>query len=153
MQNQSPYTPPDSDLTTNEAATFEPVAASNWLRFANFIIDYFSFLALVFLIGFLVTLFMGEQALESLSNIPDQLIGLIFMSIYYITFEYLTGRSIGKLITGTKVVTETGSKASFWQITGRTLSRFSTFEPFSFFGGSSRGWHDRIPRTYVVKCR
>ncbi len=153
MDKQSPYTPPASNLGTNDAHTFQLVTASRWLRFANFIIDYFSFLGLVFITGFVITIIMGEQALDPLNDIPDQLIGFVLMSIYYISFEHFTGRSIGKLITGTKVVSETGNNLTFWQTTGRTLSRFIPFEPFSFFAGSGRGWHDRISRTYVIKCR
>jgi hypothetical protein len=35
----------------------------------------------------------------------------------------------------------------------RTLSRFIVFEALSYLGSVSRGWHDSLSGTYVVKKR
>ena len=64
--------------------------------------------------------------------------------------EGLTQRTIGKLITRTKVVMENGEKPSSEAIIIRSLCRMIPFDAFSFLGDPSRGWHDTISKTYVV---
>ena len=65
----------------------------------------------------------------------DWIFGAIIGTFYYSLFEYLSGgRTIGKLLTGTMVVSEDGRPLTYPQVLGRTLSRFVPFEPFSFFG-------------------
>lgn len=81
------------------------------------------------------------------------IINMALLAGYYIIFEGAVGRTPGKLITGTKVVTEDGGTPTFGQVVGRTLSRFVPFEPFSFFGSEPRGWHDRWSGTRVVLTR
>jgi uncharacterized RDD family membrane protein YckC len=71
---------------------------------------------------------------------------------YYFLCEATTGRTVGKLVSGTRVVTESGGKPTTLQILQRTLSRMVPFEPFSFFGPST-GWHDRWSKTRVVMAR
>ena len=73
--------------------------------------------------------------------------------VYYTVLEVISGRTLGKLLTGTKVVATNGSPASVGQILGRSLCRFIPFEAFSFFGGAGRpvGWHDSISKTRVVE--
>ena len=60
------------------------------------------------------------------------------------------GQSIGKMITGTIVVTEDGQKPSFGQILGRSFARIVPFEPFSFLGNDASGWHDKWSETKVI---
>ena len=73
------------------------------------------------------------------------------MLIYYVPQEAFWGRTIGKLITGTRVVSEDGGPASFGQVVGRTFARMIPFEPFSFFGSTASGWHDSLSHTRVVQ--
>jgi hypothetical protein len=56
---------------------------------------------------------------------------------------------LAKLITRTIVVKkdEAYSQNDFI----RTLSRFIVFEGLSYLGSVSRGWHDSLSGTYVVK--
>ena len=70
--------------------------------------------------------------------------------IYYTTIETLTGRSLGKFITKTKVVIYDGSKPTFNEILVRSLCRLIPLEHFSFLGEDGNGWHDSISKTYVV---
>jgi uncharacterized RDD family membrane protein YckC len=81
------------------------------------------------------------------------LFSMIIILAYYVPQEALYGRTLGKLATGTKVVDENGGKPSFKQVLGRTFSRFIPFEAFTFFASDARGLHDKLPRTFVVKCR
>jgi uncharacterized RDD family membrane protein YckC len=64
--------------------------------------------------------------------------------------NFTNGRTIGKLLTGTTVVTDYGSKPSTGAFMLRTLSRFMPFEAFSFFSANGK-WHDTWTDTVVVK--
>ena len=81
------------------------------------------------------------------------MLGIPIALAYYLVSEATTARTLGKLVTGTKVVNEHGGKPTFGQYLGRTFARFIPFEAFSFFGTPTRGWHDSLPRTYVIKAR
>jgi len=73
------------------------------------------------------------------------------MLVIYIIFEAVTGKTLGKHITGTKVVNEYGDRPSFGQVLGRSFARLIPLEALSFFGTPTRGWHDSLTGTYVVK--
>jgi len=70
--------------------------------------------------------------------------------VYYIFFETLFARTVGKFISQTIVVDEDGERPSHSVVLIRSLSRLIPFYEISFFGIPSRGWHDRISKTYVV---
>lgn len=153
MENKTaPYKAPISDLE-NPEESLEIIPVSKWLRLFNLIIDYIGFTILGGVVGVVIGISFGSQSIKYLESIPDFVLGLPIFLSYYIIFEGVTGRTLGKLVTGTKVVNELGNKASFYQIVGRTFSRLIPFEAFSFLGERGRGWHDSIPRTYVTKCR
>jgi uncharacterized RDD family membrane protein YckC len=86
-------------------------------------------------------------------QVVSSLVGIFCMLGYYLVMEAAFGRTIGKLATGTRVVTVEGGAASFGQILGRTLCRLIPFEAFSFLTENAVGWHDSIPKTRVVKIR
>ena len=65
--------------------------------------------------------------------------------------ESIFSKSIGKFITRTMVVFEDGSKPDSGTILRRTLCRIIPFDNLSFLGTPSRGWHDSITNTYVVR--
>ena len=71
--------------------------------------------------------------------------------LYYWAFESLTGKTIGKYITRTRIVKEDGSQPSSINILGRSLCRYIPFEAFSFLGSEGKGWHDSIPKIYVIE--
>ena len=93
------------------------------------------------------------QRMENISQLQDILLSYLLYFSYYLVFESLTGRTIGKLITGTRVVSEHGGKPTFKQFLYRSLCRLIPFEPLSFFGSKGYGWHDSIPNTYVIDIR
>jgi uncharacterized RDD family membrane protein YckC len=153
----NPYDPPEASINPYRAPfggddrqeRYE--IASNWLRFATFIIDNVAILVCAFCLGVFVALVLGEEGVERLENIPDFLLGFAIMTFFYCFFEGIWGRTPGKLICGTKVVSEDGGPPSFGQILGRSLCRFIPFEPLSFF--TDRGWHDSISKTFVIRVR
>jgi uncharacterized RDD family membrane protein YckC len=61
------------------------------------------------------------------------------------------GRTLGKLITGSKAVREDGTSLTWKDACLRSLSRMVPFEPFSALGGAP--WHDRWTKTTVVRTR
>ena len=125
------------------------VLASTGQRLRTMFLDTFFYFILFFVFG----LVMGLVGLGDL--IEGNLLGAIIFLIYYIPQEAFSGRTLGKLITGTKAISEDGTELTFGQVLGRTLCRFIPFEAFSFLGGNGRprGWHDKIPKTKVISVR
>lgn len=159
MNNQeSLYAPPKSvvkDIIYENDRNF--VLSSKSQRFFNMLIDTVGYYILAFAIGIVLYLLgiLDGEVESSQNGAPwvDWIIGIVVISFYYIPLEYFTGRTLGKVITGTKLVNEHGERPSFMQIVGRTLTRIVPFEPFSFLGSTGRGWHDKWSDTYVIKTR
>jgi uncharacterized RDD family membrane protein YckC len=164
MDEHNPYRSPAAQVAETlpqERLKIEP--ASRWRRFFNLLIDYgcFTLVAILLVLPYSMWLMMegGEAAvatLEEANFLRDYAIGIGAMLLYYIPMEGLFGFTVGKLITGTRVVTEDGGKPRWGQIIGRTFARFIPFEAFSVLFANDkerRGWHDSLPKTYVVRKR
>ena len=108
------------------------------------------------LLGIIIAMNEGASNVGERNNSLQLLaygLGLGLYLSYYAILESTTGRTLGKLITGTKVVDENGGPPSFGQVLGRTLCRCIPFEPFSFFSSDAVGWHDSLANTRVIKVR
>lgn len=137
--------------------------ASQGKRILNFIIDYIAQMLFAALLSFTITFIMAlidysaamewADRVENMGAVLEYILGFLMIIIYYMTFEGIISRSVGKFITGTKVVLEDGSKPTLYTIFIRTISRCIPFEMFSFLGVSGRGWHDRNSRTFVVNVK
>ena len=120
--------------------------AKTGVRFANYMIDSVS----IWLVSMMLILGFGAAGFNvQFSEMEFYLYYFLLTIIYYTIFETTTGKTLGKYITKTKVVTEDGFPPAIQNILGRTFARFIPFEPFSFFG-SNVGWHDSISKTFVV---
>lgn len=76
---------------------------------------------------------------------------LILILSYYTLFEWLTGRTLGKLVMNTKVVVENkGTKPGFILCLIRSAARFIPFEFLSYFALRPVSWHDMLAGTTVV---
>ncbi len=124
-------------------------------RFFNFAIDYLfvSFLLLPLvcaLIGIVSALTGVERSSmnEMLFNYRH-LLTAATMVLYYVFFEYFLNKTIGKFITRSIVVSETGDKPSFKSCLLRALIRFVPFEPLSILKSDSKMWHDNWSKTVV----
>ena len=125
--------------------------ASTGARFANYIIDVIGFYVLVFLLALVTELVTpGAMTSDSGGTLIFYLYYFLLYFIYYIVFERNFGKTPGKFITRTHVVTEDGERPTTKNIMKRTLCRIIPFEPFSFLSSNS-GWHDTISKTIVVK--
>lgn len=126
-------------------------------RFANFLLDWVFYLIFSFIFGLLLGIVLVLVSPESASNFEadnfllDFSVGLVAAMIYFTTLETLTGRTIAKFITKTRVVRENGEKPGFGTIFIRSLCRFIPFEPLSFLFSDSSGWHDRFSKTIVIE--
>lgn len=151
-EQHNPYEAPESDPFDLEPPV-KPVSVGKGIRLANYFIDYFMQILLVMLYFFIAAGIGGDEAIAELERVPTYLLGLMALFPYYLMMEATIGRTVGKLITGTKVVNEDGYQPTFGQIVGRTFARIIPFEAVTFLGSETRGWHDSMPNTYVVKCR
>lgn len=132
----------------------EHYTASSGLRFANYLIDSIvkTIIDQVLFFPLGISEFdesaLAGQEMEAL--FLRLLVSVITTFLYLGVMEGSTGRTIGKMITGTIVVNRDGNRISWGQAMGRTACRLIPFEAFSFLGSRAIGWHDSIPGTYVV---
>jgi len=155
LTQENPYAAPTTDIADirPDAADSEGLRiASQGKRFLNLIIDTFGYYALSFVAGFVMALTGTETILDGVGGL---LFGVVVNLVYFVTQEAVFGRTLGKLVTGTKVVNLDGQSPSFGQVVGRTFARIIPFEAFSFFGGKGYpvGWHDSLSKTRVVTTR
>ncbi len=127
------------------------IRASRGMRFFNALIDSIIILLLSSIVEQIL-----DAVVASPSGFADEnsyiysIAGFFVVLFYYALFEFKTGRTIGKLITKTRVVTISGEAPSFVAILIRTFCRFIPFEDFSFLVSNKSGWHDKLSNTKVV---
>jgi uncharacterized RDD family membrane protein YckC len=109
------------------------------------------------IIGFGVLLLTGFYPDEGLPvDILVMLSGLIVSIAYYVVSWAKSGQTLGKSVTGMKVVRTDGSRLSWGQALLRYLGYIVSAVVFSLgflwvaFDPKRQGWHDKIARTYVV---
>jgi len=137
---------------------FEPqlVLASQGKRFLNYLIDVILFRViitiLVFTIGsFSYYIFAFFNYNTILFQIFDWIFSLTLYALFMGTVEALSkGKSLGKLITGTRAVNEDGSDISATTAFKRGFSRAVPFCAFSALGNPPYPWQDRWTKTYVI---
>lgn len=136
--------------------------ADKGYRFLNYIIDFgFSVViiwVLVFLFVFMQYFITGtdmEEAIDDITNINPLIdrVGslLVYGLIMFLVEKFSNGRSLGKLITGTKVVKADGSDLTTDDLLKRNFARAVPFDQLSFLGNS--GWHDNWSNTRVVRVK
>lgn len=135
----------DSNLINESEGSANLEITNAGRRFANFVIDTFV-IYIIFFIFFFALALTGDYDPEG----GLQYTIYLFMFAYHALMEGLTGKTIGKYITKTKVVTEDGEKPTMKTALIRTLCRFIPFEAFSFFGTPCQGWHDSLAKSKVV---
>jgi uncharacterized RDD family membrane protein YckC len=145
-------------MKTKKFTITENVLASQGQRFLNLIIDLVFIYILVLSTGTTIVLiaeatnnFAVSSWVENMNIVEIIAYGLLILFFYYFLTEVYFSRTLAKLITRTLVVKRDGSKPTVKMIFIRTLSRFIVFEGLSYLGSVSRGWHDSLSGTYVVK--
>ena len=147
---RDPFEPPSAPLEDPRAGRY--TLASRGRRLVNSLIDQIC-------MGFVASLLVAMVAVY-VERDPDSLLdsdlnvttfGIAAAVLYYVSCESLTGRTLGKLLTGTRTVTVSGGHPSFGQILLRTLVRFFPLEFLTFLGKDPIGFHDRWSGTRVVR--
>lgn len=123
------------------------IIAGTEKRFGNFCIDTISFLFLVFLHAMVLDVWL-EIMPEGGSDWFGVYFFLLYV-IYHFVFEYFFGKTLGKFLTKTKVITKEGHRPSLQVLLIRGFARLIPLNPLSFLF-SKRGWHDTISNTYVI---
>ena len=132
------------DNTTQKNLTLAEICYSDvWRRFASFFID-------MIIVSLLLRQLYFIAELHFLS--------FISIFLYYFFSEINSGKTLGKLAMGLRVVDKNGGKPTLKKIIIRTLCRFCPLDALSFIrynkwiDCSLTGcWHDSVSDTYVVK--
>jgi uncharacterized RDD family membrane protein YckC len=136
--------------------------ASTGARFANYLIDIIGYSILLWIIFVLVAILIVPTTIKADENFSIQqnqdeirffvyIISYLSYLIYYTIFEGATkGRTLGKLITGTRAVNMDGTPITWKDAFIRSLIRLIPFEQFSALGNA---WHDKWSDTQVIKVR
>jgi uncharacterized RDD family membrane protein YckC len=145
-------------MENKEFMVTDDLLASKGQRFLNFIVDLliqFIIVAIIretiFIISDLTNSYFLTNWVESLNYMEITIIGVAIMISYYSLTEIYFSRTFAKYFTKTIVIMGDGSKPNGNTVMKRTLSRLIPFEFLSFLGSNSRGWHDMISQTYVVR--
>ncbi|MEO8404827.1 MAG: RDD family protein [Chitinophagaceae bacterium] len=155
--------PEETGLADELESYIQYEAATTGQRFLNWLIDNIAIrFGLFFLTGRVIVQMLyslSPDFIEPLLN-EDNSFGIYALSYMISVFNYLIyytiseqgfkGRTLGKLITGTKVIRTDLKELTFKDVLLRTLSRLVPFEVFSGFGTP---WHDSWTNTTVVKTR
>lgn len=133
--------------------------ATSGNRFLNYIIDTICLFIINMALSFLSILlynFTSVKFFYFYNNgglLWELISGNIVASAYYYLWESLSdGRTVGKYITNTKVISTDGLKPTNLQILYRTLFRIIPFDALSFLGGGN-GWHDSWSDTRVINIK
>jgi uncharacterized RDD family membrane protein YckC len=149
---------PSTHLLTDIETTLI-VQAGTGKRFANYIIDVIVFYIVVFFLSMVVAiidpaLLSWMEGTDAGTNLLSSLISLLLYGIIMGITEAVTGgRSLGKLITGTRAVNPDGSSIDLQTAFRRGLCRAVPFEAFSALGAPSYPWHDKWTNTYVIDIK
>lgn len=157
---QNPYGPPQSQVRAERIAQL--VTASRAQRLVNLLIDSAAATALLFC-GLTVYSMFEPEAFKLLQPDPNaawnpklQVLLLAAQFAYYVPMEGIFGVTLGKLVTNTRVVAEDGRPPSWGQVLGRTAVRQVPLEAITILFTSAEraaAWHDRLPKTLVVRGR
>ncbi|QNP41930.1 RDD family protein [Lysobacter solisilvae (ex Woo and Kim 2020)] len=155
MNDENPYRASGATLE-HALPRLDIDSASKVRRFFNWLIDrvavYLAFAA----VGIVAALTGNLAVLDWMQNI-DRITDIVVTSsilvAYYTLMEGAFGFTLGKLVTNTRVVDEYGQPPAFRKAFYRSLCRLIPFNAFSLLMSDDetrRGWHDSIPKTYVV---
>src|SRR5262249_13742794 len=115
MGDDNPYAAPQSDLAVPIAWASELPAASRNQRFLNALIDEFVLKGVQFGLESVIAAVAVERQF-AITGMRRLIIEIVLSLAYYIILEGATGRTIGKMATGTQVVDEGGGRPTFGQI-------------------------------------
>ena len=136
----------------NSEINLEYCRASSGKRFANYIIDVIAVYIVMMFIGFITEIiFPGSISELKMGLIEERLIGIVFYGLIMFSIETaFQGKSLGKLITGTRAINKDGNDISMVKSLLRNFIRAVPFNALSALGSPSNPWHDSWLDTLVV---
>jgi uncharacterized RDD family membrane protein YckC len=149
----------ESELRESPRQVLELGMASALERVVGGAID-LVFVALIQLTLFYLTTHLVAQRVGALPRsalVSMGLVGLVMAAGYFLFFWSLSGQTLGKLLTGSRVVDRRGGALGFGRAAIRLLAILVAALPLGagFIGlwtdAERRGWHDRIAGTKVVR--
>ncbi|TKC12309.1 RDD family protein [Pedobacter polaris] len=126
--------------------------ASSMKRFVNYFIDATAVYIVIMFIGFLVEI-SNPGSLTELKRglIEERLLGFVLYGfIMFLIETVFRGKSLGKLITGTKAINIDGSNLTLQKAILRNFIRAVPFNALSALGAPCKPWHDSWSDTIVV---
>lgn len=108
------------------------------IRLVNFLID----LLVIALISVILVVILANPIYAKPASF------LVFF-FYYFVLELVFGKTIGKMVTKTKVVNLHEEQPGALLILIRTLLRFNPFDTLSYLFGISLGTHDVLSKTQL----
>ena len=151
-----------SEAEVEESEEAFPNLAGLGKRLGAFIIDSV-ILAVLAVLTLASGIILTETAFiinpETLVNllIPLYLVLLLLSSTYFIFLQGFSGKTIGKMVMGIKVVKDNGEPIGFWEALLRWLGYFISalfvFLGFiwAIFDSKNQTWHDKFVGTYVIR--
>jgi uncharacterized RDD family membrane protein YckC len=138
----------DLEARIEELKEFDSKKVNSMIRLLNFIIDSFAFLIVFLILAYIFGLFFNTDNPLIIKTAGFILLIVAFLG-YYIFMEYNYQKTIGKIITKTKVVRIDGEKARLGDIITRTFCRLIPFDRLSYIF-TTNGLHDRLSFTTVI---
>jgi uncharacterized RDD family membrane protein YckC len=149
----NPYEAPKARVAEPLALRTDIPIAGNGARFLNYFFDWLFTTLLGGIVGGVLGYAGYEERLTRMNWFEQQFLGYLIYAAYYFALELSFGWTLGKLITGTRVVDARGARPSSGKLLGRSFARVVPFEPLSFLGSTGIGWHDRWSGTRVISLR
>jgi len=119
-------------------------SVNSGIRFLNFLIDSGLGLAITFILTF------SLNANDPIQKLLGYFIIFGVFIFYYVFLELKYQKTIGKMVTKTKVVKYNDERPTKKDIIARTILRFVPFDQISFIF-TKNGFHDMLSKTKVIK--
>ena len=149
-----------TEETTEDLLTIEHdlVRAEAGKRLLNYIVDVIIFYILAVIVGVIIAIAspstITEMSVGTGSSFISNILSLLFYGLYMSLVEAIfKGKSLGKLITGTRAVNLDGSRISAGTAFARGFSRAVPFCVFSALGSPCNPWQDKWTDTMVIDER
>src|ERR1043165_2955255 len=119
----NPYQPPKARVAESIALGTDTPIAGNWARFLNYFIDWAATSLLGGMVGAVLGYYGHGERLTRMNWLEQQLLGYAIYVAYSLALELAFGWTLGKLVTGTRVVDERGTRPAPGKLLGRSLAR------------------------------
>jgi uncharacterized RDD family membrane protein YckC len=129
---------------------FDFKAVPKLIRLGTFIVDQIFLTSIIYFTNPMIKTYDSLNESKGIKNTTVIIFFFISFAYFFISEWQFKGKTLGKYVTFTRAVDNSGHSMSFLQLIFRTFARFIPFNPFSFIGKESNGWHDLLSSSMVV---